>query len=130
MPLRTKAGGYHAKSRLGCYLFSCCMVFFLCMMNKNEVFHWIEILKLFVSDIGICILAPVENENRTLYECEKKQFKRQAIGIMIGFNIVILFTLLNYVDIACYLINGIGLAFLLCGIGKIDELAKSKKNTF
>lgn len=27
IPLRRKAGGYHAKTRIGCYLFSCCVVF-------------------------------------------------------------------------------------------------------
>ena len=26
IPLRRKTGGYHAKTRVGCYIFSCCVV--------------------------------------------------------------------------------------------------------
>lgn len=37
VPLRSRAGGYHANTRFGCYLFSCSMVFLLCFLNNTTL---------------------------------------------------------------------------------------------
>ena len=34
IPLRRKSGGFHARTRSGCYLFSCSIVVAVCLLDK------------------------------------------------------------------------------------------------
>ncbi len=94
IPLRRKAGGYHAKTRLGCYIFSCIVVFLLCLFNKVTIAPIAGIIGMVVADILILLFAPVENENRVLEPDEKILFRKQAIGLLVSANIVVLVILL------------------------------------
>ena len=60
IPLRSKAGGYYAKTRIGCYIFSCLMVSLLCMMNKLALSKWINIIIFVVANIIIWTLTPIK----------------------------------------------------------------------
>lgn len=39
IPLRRKSGGFHARTRSGCYLFSCSIVVAVCLLDKI-IFHY------------------------------------------------------------------------------------------
>lgn len=119
IPLRRKAGGYHAKTRMGCYIFSCCVVFLLCLLNKVTMAPVAEIVGMVAADLLIILFAPVENENRTLEHDEKVLFRRQAIGLLILANIVISAILLihKYLSAAHWLETGVMFTGALLALG-------------
>lgn len=126
IPLRRKSGGYHAKTKMGCYIFSCCMVVMLCMMNKCRMLFWNDFLGMIVADFVIYIMAPIENENRALSELEKNLFRKQSLLLLLITNIcyIILMFFISK-EIARYLRNGVVLASLLCLMGKFDNWLKT-----
>ena len=95
--LRKNAGGYHAKTRVHCYIFSCATV--LCVLTiMKTIPEWgsTTILTaglILLSDLIICITAPMENENRPLDEEEKNCFRKRCLGVLAVENIF--FWLLN-----------------------------------
>ncbi len=122
IPLRRKAGGYHAKTRSGCYVFSCCVVFLLCLTNKTTAIPLIIYGELLITDILILLFAPVENENRKLNLDEQNLFRKQAIKLLFIVNAIIIAICLldNYLFLAHWSKNGIIFAggLLLMGIKK------------
>ncbi|RKI39309.1 hypothetical protein D7V86_17280 [bacterium D16-51] len=125
VPLRTRAGGYHANTRIGCYFFSCFMVIMLCILNGIFLPDWIIILCLFFSDIAIFLLAPIENENRILEQDEITQFRRQVIILLMIGNVAFLILQWNEIAISKYLENGIVMAAILLLLGKGKECLTS-----
>lgn len=118
VPLRRKAGGYHSKTRIGCYIFSCSIVFLICISNKLQFSLWFYISGVVVSDIVICLWAPVDNENRSLYSEEAKKFRKQAIIILLFSNIFLFCVFIQNAIISKYLSNGIILAAALVFLGR------------
>lgn len=117
--IRRKAGGYHAKTRLGCYMFSCGIVFLLCLVNRLSVSYHLSICEIVVTDILILFLAPVENENRKLEPNEKVLFQRQVrcrLVIINGMIAVLGLAGLNSVFAYC-LGNGVVFAGVLLVLG-------------
>lgn len=92
--LRRKTGGYHAKTKAGCYIFSCATVVMLCMFNKTPIMPMVGIIGVIVADILIVLYAPIENENRRLEVGEKNYFRRQAIGYLVVVNVMVAVILL------------------------------------
>lgn len=83
-PLRTSAGGYHARTHFGCYLVSTltyvfCLGFSLSVSPK----YFLLMVGLFISFIIICILAPVEAENKPLKEYARKKNRVKSIALII-----------------------------------------------
>lgn len=117
--LRRKAGGYHAKTRIGCYMFSCCVVFLLCLTNKIGLKPIVGIIGMVVVNILIVLYAPVENENRALEPEEKILFRKQAIGLLVVTNVIILTILLihKYLFVAYWLEKGVVFAGILLMLG-------------
>lgn len=109
IPLRRKVGGFHAKTRIGCYIFSCCVVFLLCLLNKVVITYVAGIIGMVIADILILLFAPVENENRMLDLDEKILFRKQAIGLLVLANVVIstIFLIHKYLFIAYWLESGV-----------------------
>ncbi len=127
IPLRKKAGGYHAKTRTGCYIFSCGSVFLLCLINRITSISLLSILEIFAADILILLFAPVENENRTLESNEKLFFRKQARNLLIIVNgiIAIICMIDKCLFLACWLGNGIILAGMLLLLGVLREKSKN-----
>lgn len=121
MPLRTRAGGYHANTRIGCYFFSCFMVIILCMMNRIFLPTWLIILCLFFANISILLWAPTENENRILEQEEIVRFRRQAIALLMIGNAIVCVLIWNDIEIYKYLANGVAMAAMLLLMGKRKE---------
>ena len=119
VPLRCMAGGYHAKTRIRCYLFSCAVVAFLCKLNQVPVSMNISIIILLIADVIILAFAPVENENRPIDMDEKIIFVYKTRLILFIGNIAIIITVLLKLGIHGYMINGILVVALMLLLGKM-----------
>lgn len=83
IPLRRNAGGYHAKTKMGCYIFSCCyiaIILFLSNAQIHQVFWWGALA---LSDAVIFFKSPADNENKRLDEREVVHYRRKARFILI-----------------------------------------------
>ena len=79
MPLRSYAGGVHAKTQLRCLVYSFSMVAIILEVIKyfpNNLY--IIAAMLVFSVVTVCLLAPVESENKPLDEDEVKRYGRKA----------------------------------------------------
>ncbi|GHU52618.1 hypothetical protein FACS1894132_02670 [Clostridia bacterium] len=97
IPLRSYAGGWHAKTPLRCYFSS---IGILCILLS--VLKWINIstssllIIIIVSILIICIFAPVEDFNKPLDNQESKIYRiRTRLVLIIELFIIALFYLLN-----------------------------------
>lgn len=82
IPLRSFAGGFHAKTPLRCYIFSVIMLIVVSIGFKY--FHltaWVYCAILAAAFVIILVLSPVEDKNKPLDDLEYKVYKRRAIII-------------------------------------------------
>lgn len=97
IPLRSFAGGYHAKTPLKCYFFSVVMLIIVSIgikyFSMPDLAYGIAFLAaLFI----VLILSPIEDENKPLDKAENKVYKRRTIFITFAeFIIGVLFKLLG-----------------------------------
>lgn len=83
IPLRSFAGGYHAKTPLRCYIFSVIMLIVVSIGLKYlAVSEWVYYAVLLVSVLGVLVLSPVEDRNKPLDEMEHKVYKKRAVIIL------------------------------------------------
>ncbi len=84
VPLRTYAGGYHAKTPVRCYFSSVLLIVLTLLIMKfvpwTFLSCWIGIA---LSGIFIFILAPVEDKNKPFTEKEAIYFKKKARMILL-----------------------------------------------
>ena len=127
-PLRSCAGGYHARTPLRCYLLSIIMAIAVLVSMRlpiwNSVFSFISVI---VSSIVILFLAPVEDGNKPLDANETVVFKKRTkavlyvlIGLMLFFQIVGLFEASH-----CITLSFITLSIMLV-LGKFKNLGERK----
>lgn len=82
IPLRSFAGGYHAKTPLRCYIFSVIMLIVVSIgMKYLSIEEWIYYVILAAAASVVLILAPVEDRNKPLDEIEHQVYKRRTILI-------------------------------------------------
>ena len=82
IPLRSFAGGYHAKTPLSCYVFSVIMLIVVSIGLKYlHIADWVYYAVLAAVASVVLILAPVEDRNKPLDEIEHKVYKRRTILI-------------------------------------------------
>lgn len=83
IPLRSYAGGYHAKTPLRCYLISIVMILAVIFLTSisfcNEL---IIIVVTLISALIITSLAPVEYANKPLDKTERKVYKKRTREIL------------------------------------------------
>lgn len=85
---RRNTGGFHCKTRLGCYLFSCAVVF-LSLFATNLSFAWWGMTAVSVLDlIVLLILSPVQHINRKLDAEDIACFQRRLKIISLAFLII------------------------------------------
>lgn len=85
IPLRSFAGGYHAKNPLRCYIFSVIMLIVV-SIGMNYLLYmedWVYYVVLATSVSVMFILAPVEDRNKPLDETEHKVYKRRTTLIAV-----------------------------------------------
>lgn len=84
MPLRSYAGGYHARSQFRCYVVSQ-FIIVIALLGIMEI-QWTTITALFSVIISagiIFVLAPVEDANKPLDASEKDLYKRKTRKILL-----------------------------------------------
>lgn len=84
IPLRVYAGGYHAKTRLRCYLMSLAVYGVFSMVLLMTPVAWLlpfawggSVLSLFI----VWLLAPVAHQNHKISLKSRKVYRKTAIGI-------------------------------------------------
>lgn len=76
--LRPYAGGYHAESEIGCYIFSTLMMVVVAIISKIISLNIITVVIMLVISNGILIyLAPVEDNRKPLDEMEVKVYREK-----------------------------------------------------
>lgn len=129
--LRKSAGGYHAKTRRGCYIGSCLLVFCIVMCMKMFC-PWRNVIVaggalMVLADSCIFMIAPMENRNRTYDEEESRCFRDRAMKTLVFENIIVALLLVvgktdNAIPIMLAAIIEAGLLL----IEKVRMLKKSK----
>jgi accessory gene regulator B len=122
VPLRKSSGGYHAKTRTGCYVFSCGIVFLALVIYRlylNPIFFFIGWA---ISNIVILLLAPLDNENKRLDKDEVLHYRKRSRIVLLLINLlcVVLYSAGRY-DYWSLLIDGMFFASFLLILGKFSE---------
>lgn len=85
IPLRSYAGGYHAKTPVRCYLFSIAMMFtILSAMRWVSVTNLICSIMLLLSLVCVFLLAPVADHNKPLDDTEQNVYRHRARVIAVS----------------------------------------------
>lgn len=90
---RRNTGGFHAKTRLGCYLFSCAVIFLSLFATDLDFNWWIAAIISILDLIILLILSPVQNSNRNLDTEEIKYFRHRLRTLSVIFSVVYIVTL-------------------------------------
>lgn len=119
LPLRQYAGGYHAKTRVGCYLLSVTCIWVAMSILVHQEFKKYMLVMACAMVIVIFLLSPVENENRELTCDEKMRYGRIAkVILLLEMSLILLNSLIGIfqvdicVSIECAIIN-VGIMLLL-----------------
>ncbi len=122
--LRKSAGGYHAKTRGGCYISSCLIVF--CMVTCIKIISdWNYIAPvgctlLLLSDICIFGFAPLGNRNREYDAEEALLFRKRVVEFLILENaLVVILWLVGKVNYAVPIVMAVGVEAGLLLLEKI-----------
>lgn len=84
IPLRSFAGGYHAKTTIGCYIFSIVLITaVLLTMKLLPISSFVCCIMLLCSGVCIFVLAPVENHNKPLDDVELTVYGRRTRWITV-----------------------------------------------
>lgn len=123
IPLRSFAGGYHARTQLQCYLSSVVLIFISLLAIKfyTEI-NFIYLGLALLGSILIFFLSPVESKNRPLDETERLVFKKKARTILvIEICVLLLLLCVGWVmAIHCMAIS-IGILGITVGLGRICQ---------
>lgn len=127
IPLRSYAGGYHAKTPFRCYLLSIviltAVMLFMKYLALDNIVYCLMIL---VSGAVILILSPVEDKNKPLDDSELKVYKNRASSIllieMIAFIVSKLLNLQSVFIAICYAML---ILSILLVVGKMKNKMKN-----
>ena len=128
IPLRSYAGGYHARTPLRCYIISLLLIVLILLTLKliGE-----SVLALFVlSSIGtiICVtMSPVEDVNKPLDEAEIKVYRKKAMIILAAEIIILIISIFALMKLAAVISTSLALEGAMLVLGKIN--AKSNNDS-
>lgn len=123
---RCNTGGFHAQTRIGCYLFSCTVIF-LAISATSISFSWRGMTIASILDIvALLILSPVLHKNRKLDIEDITFFRHRLRVISLLFSVIYVVTSIGKEMhfIKLYTI-GITLVTLLTVLGKIQSIKQS-----
>lgn len=89
-PIRVNAGGYHAKTRIGCYFVSCLTVFSGLLFYRQNFSNKVYIICWLAASIIIYFNAPIDNEGKIMSRTEVEYYKKKTrvvimvLGVIIG----------------------------------------------
>lgn len=121
LPLRKTSGGYHAKTRLGCYIFSCIYVLATLVCYTWITNGWIYLIAGGCSIAAICLLAPIDNPNKPMEETEKQCYHQRSLIILLVVMICIgVLWVIGYKEICMLMILGVVQAAVLIMIATVQ----------
>jgi len=120
IPLRSYAGGYHARTPLRCYIFSvistACVLAIMKYLPCNSALLFIMAS---VSGATIFMFAPVGDENKPLDAMETKVFKKRARIILLAeIGLICLLLALGLIFIAVCVVVSVSFVALTVALGK------------
>lgn len=122
IPLRSYAGGYHAKTPLRCYVLSTIMLVVVSIIMKHYSFNLpITILILLLSSTIIIWLSPVEDKNKPLDKQEMKVYKKRSLIILFSEIIICCLLIISVKKYYIIITNAIMIETLMLAIGKIKN---------
>ena len=84
IPLRTYAGGFHAKTQFRCFIYSNLIVVLILVFSKILADYMLIVLGIGIVATGIIIFfAPVEDQNKPLDEIEVQVYGKKARKILL-----------------------------------------------
>ncbi len=129
IPLRRNAGGYHAKTKTECYIFSCFYVLIILFVSKTVINQFIWWGALVLSDVIIYLMSPVDNENRRLDKEEALYYRKKSRYILILANISsIILEAVNLYNIGGLLRCGICATAFLMVLGISNKSSEATVN--
>lgn len=97
IPLRIYAGGYHADTKLKCFIISLVMYGFsytLANITPSEMFVLINIIGTLFSLIMVLIMAPIIHINKNVNDIERRNYRKISIEIcLVETTIILLLTM-------------------------------------
>lgn len=126
LPLRSNAGGYHAKSPLQCYLISTVIISIaLLMVSFTAQEPLISCCMIGIGFITVFILAPVEDENKPLEAIEIQVYRGRARLILYILAIAFIVSLyLRLHNVSATIATAIILMAVMTVAGKIRKRRK------
>lgn len=127
IPLRSYAGGYHAKTPLRCYMFS--LIIIIMVLLGIKFIHWNSIICIIVTFCAgsiIFALQPVEDENKPLDNKEKivyKKITQSILIVLIGIGLV--FWCFDNKQISITIIMALFVTAFMLILGKIKNTIKA-----
>lgn len=119
IPLRSYAGGYHARTPLRCYIISLLLIV-LILLTLRLIRE--SVLALFVlSTIGtiICVtMSPVEDVNKPLDEAEIKVYRKKAMIILAAEIIILIISIFALMKLAAVISTSLALEGIMLILGK------------
>ena len=97
IPIRTYAGGYHAKTHFRCFLVLLgvyCFVLAAVYMTPVWLLKWLMLFSIITSIATIYLLAPIENRNKPVSDELKKECRKNSLSIVI-YQSVFIFALIS-----------------------------------
>ncbi len=129
IPLRSYAGGYHARGYVGCFLESCILLIAVLLCIKYFAVKSImlsSIWQLFLVSIAVIFfLAPLADENKPISEKEAGFFRKRARIIVVVEAVLVLILTWFQVDYSYSIIMAIVLSAFALVLHKCVESLKS-----
>ena len=102
--LRSYAGGYHAKTELGCYFFSVSLVVIVGLVLKyNPLNYNLLVIGVLCSILILLKLVPVENDKKQLEEIEIEHYRTKFYKLLAGVTLVLCLSLFVFLDLSIIL---------------------------
>ncbi|MEO1816534.1 MAG: accessory gene regulator B family protein [Acetobacterium sp.] len=121
VPLRSNAGGYHAKTQLRCYLYSVAMI--TVTLVGIKIVPWTGVICLSLTVVAgtiIFFLAPVEAVNKPLGQVEKAVYKKRtrvSLGLFVF--LVMLFCYIGQLAISVCIMMGNVVVGIVLVLGRV-----------
>ncbi|MGB4438355.1 MAG: accessory gene regulator B family protein [Sedimentibacter sp.] len=121
IPLRSNAGGYHAKTSFGCYIFSIIMIVVVVSVIGLLFWNAFNLIAITTISAGIIMLfAPMEDINKPLDQNEKQIYKKRTyiiLSFLIG--LAVLFWLVEQKQISMSITLAIDVLAFMLVLGKL-----------
>lgn len=123
---RRNTGGFHAQTRIGCYLFSCAVIFLSLFATGLSLPWWGMTIISIIDIIALLALSPVQNSNRNLDAEDMDYFKHRLRVLSLTYIVIYIVAIaLGAGYFITLLTIGLTMDTLLTILGKLQSLKQS-----